>query len=56
MRPVLLIHFAGDGTAHAVDSLFDELRTHDLLEEILQGRMKNAGELNRWLTAGNRPH
>lgn len=53
-RPVLMVHFAGDAEQRDVSSEFEELRTHDLLEEMLQGRMKSGAELNRWLTAGNR--
>ena len=52
-RPVLLIHFAGEGEERDVAGAFDELRTHDLVEGMLQGRLKSAADLNEWLTAGN---
>jgi hypothetical protein len=52
-RPVLLIHFAGEGEQRGVGSAFDELRTHDLLEEMLRGRMNSTADLDRWLAANH---
>ncbi len=52
-RPVLMVHFAGETDQSSVQGAFEELRTHDLLEEILQGRMNSTAELNRWLAGSN---
>ena len=52
-RPVLMIHFAGEAEQRDVPGAFGELRTHDLLEEMLQGRLKSVADLNGWLTAGS---
>lgn len=50
-RPVLMIHFAGEGEQRGEPGAFQELQTHDLLEEMLHGRMSSTAELDRWLTA-----
>jgi membrane-anchored protein YejM (alkaline phosphatase superfamily) len=52
-RPVLIIHFPGEAEQRDIPAAFPELRTHDLLEAVLQGKMKNSTELHRWLTDTN---
>jgi hypothetical protein len=48
-RPVLILHFAGEKVGLDVGSAFDELKTHDLLEAMLRGKVTDSAEFEEWL-------
>lgn len=48
-RPVLMVHFAGETAGRDVSGAFDELRTHDLVEALLQGKVTDEAELEQWV-------
>jgi hypothetical protein len=48
-RPVLMVHFPGEQTEQAVSAPFSEIKTHDLIEEMLRGKMNSTSDLERWL-------
>jgi Sulfatase len=43
-RPVLMIHFPGQSEEHDVSRPFDDIRLHDILEQMLQGQGTGLGE------------
>jgi hypothetical protein len=49
-RPVLMIHYPGQQTEHDVTAPFDELRIHDIVEQLLRGQQPDFG---RSLLAGD---
>jgi hypothetical protein len=48
-RPVLAVHFPGQSSPAAFDRPFDELRTHNLIEELLNGHIGSSATLQAWL-------
>lgn len=48
-RPVLMVHFPDEQAESAVRSPFAEIRIHDLIEELLKGKMDGADGLDAWL-------
>jgi hypothetical protein len=43
-RPVLMIHFPGQSEGHDITRPFDDIRLHDILEQMLQGQGTDLGE------------
>jgi len=52
-RPVLMVHFPDEQTERTVSAPFSEIKTHDMIEEMLQGKMNSASGLETWLLAPN---
>jgi len=50
-RPVLLVHFPGQSGPMEQQDSFDELQTHTLVEELIQGRVHDVDTLHAWLRA-----
>ena len=50
-RPVLMVHFAGEQTGSTISTPFVELRTHDMIESMIDGRMSAQADLGSWLGA-----
>jgi hypothetical protein len=50
-RPVFLVHFPGQTTGHDIFAPIPELAEHDVIASILEGKLKNAGDLQTALAA-----
>lgn len=53
-RPVLLIHFPGQSSAEDVRTALPELMEHDAIAHMLEGKIGNRDDLDRFLTQWNR--
>jgi hypothetical protein len=51
-RPVLMVHFADQQVGQTLNGPFAEIRTHDMLEAMLAGRMNAERDLETWVAAG----
>jgi Sulfatase len=52
-RPVLMVHFAGQQAGKNASAPFAEIRTHDMLEAMLAGRLAAESDLDAWVQQGN---
>jgi hypothetical protein len=48
-RPVLIIHFPGDGSDEMRTEPFPELATHDIIVAMLKNEIHSQSDLDRWL-------
>jgi hypothetical protein len=53
-RPVLLIHFPGQNSGNDVNSALPELLEHDIIAEMLRGKMNNSKDLAAFLSSQGR--
>jgi hypothetical protein len=53
-RPVLLIHFPGQSSGNVVNSALPELLEHDIIADMLRGRINNPAELTVFLSQHGR--
>jgi Sulfatase len=47
-RPVLMVRFPGSTSGEKIDAGFPELRTHELIEELIAGKMASNADLEGW--------
>jgi len=53
-RPVLLIHFPGQNSGNDVNSALPELLEHDIIADMLRGRINNPADLTAFLSQHGR--
>ena len=53
-RPVLLIHFPGQNSGNEVNSALSELLEHDIIAEMLSGKINNSADLASFLSEHGR--
>ena len=48
-RPVLMVRFPGSASGARIDAAFPELRTHELIEQMIAGKIGSNADLAKWV-------
>jgi Sulfatase len=54
-RPVVMIHFPGQAAELPFPQPFDEIRLHDILQQMLQGKLSSPAGITAWLKTAETP-